>query len=68
MNNLKTVPTSKLVHILCEEENQHVINAIAYELACRIYVPNNSQTTFEELLEKFGYKTIEEEKNILKKN
>ena len=64
--DIKTIPTAKLVHILCEVTDQDIINRIAYELACRIYVPNNSQgTTFEDLLTNFGYK-IEEKENSKK--
>ena len=66
MDNIKQTPTVNLVHILCEATDQGIINRIAYELACRIYVPNNSQgTTFEDLLTNFGYK-IEEKENSKK--
>ena len=53
MDNIKTIPTVTLVHI------------VAYELACRIYLPYNKMKTFEELLTEFGYKT--EEKQPVKK-
>lgn len=58
MDNLKTTPTVQLVNKIAETEDQSEINAIAYELACRIYVPNNSQTTFEQMLTNFGYKEV----------
>ena len=58
MDNIKTTPTKNLIHILCEATDQNIINIIAYELACRIYVPDNNQgVTFEQLLNDFGYKT-----------
>lgn len=59
--DIKTIPTAKLVHILCDVTDQDIINRIAYELTCRIYVPNNGETTFEEMLSSFGYKDIEKE-------
>ena len=59
--DIKTTPTVILVHILSEATDQNIINKIAYELACRVYVPDNSQgITFEQLLNDFGYKTEEE--------
>lgn len=65
--DIKTTPTVDLVHILCttDSKNQYLINMIAYELACRIYIPNNSQgITFEQLLNDFGYlKEVEKENN-----
>ena len=61
MDNIKTTPTKNLIHILCEATDQDIINVIAYELACRIYVPDNNQrVTFEQLLNDFGYKTKKE--------
>lgn len=65
MDNIKTIPTVTLIHILCETKEQSMINMIAYELACRVYVPDNKIKTFEELLTEFGYKT--EEKQPVKK-
>ena len=65
MDNIKTIPTVILIHILCETKEQSMINMVAYELACRIYVPDNKIKTFEELLTEFGYKT--EEKQPVKK-
>lgn len=59
--DIKTIPTAELVHILCEVTDQDIINRIAYELTCRIYVPNNGKTTFEEMLLSFGYKDVEKE-------
>ena len=64
---IKTTPTVTLFHILCEATDQTVINMIAYELACRVYVPDNSQQiTFEQLLNDFGYKTIKKEAEPVK--
>ena len=59
MFDLKTTPTMQLVQILCETQDQGTINLVAYELACRIYVPYNNAETFEELLTKFGYRKEE---------
>ena len=68
MDNIKTTSTKNLIHILCEATDQNVINIIAYELACRIYVPDNSQgVTFEQLLNNFGYKIKEENVKQLKR-
>lgn len=63
MNSIKTIPTVELVNILCEAQDQEIINRIAYELTCRIWVPNKSNETFEEMLEKFGYKQTNEKIN-----
>ena len=62
MNNIKTTSTAELINILCETQDQDIINRIAYELTCRIWVPNASET-FEEMLEKFGYKQTNEKIN-----
>jgi hypothetical protein len=68
MDNIKQTPTVNLVHILCEATDQNIINIIAYELACRIYVPDNNQgVTFEQLLNDFGYKTKKEDIKQLKR-
>ena len=68
MDNIKTTPTKNLIHILCEATDQNIINIIAYELACRIYVPDNNQgVTFEQLLNDFGYKIKEEDIKQLKR-
>ena len=61
---LKTTPTIVLIDCLTkstEEGDQFLINVFAYEIASRLYVPNNSYKTFEELLKDFGYKQIIEE-------
>lgn len=68
MDNIKQTPTVNLVHILCEATDQDIINRVAYELACRIYVPDNNQgVTFEQLLNDFGYKTKKEDIRQLKR-
>lgn len=54
---LKTIPTVKLVKLISDASNkgeQDLVNIIAYELTCRIWVPNE-ETTFEEMLKNFGY-------------
>lgn len=62
MDNIKTIPTATLIHILCETKEQSMINMLAYELASRVYIPDNKIKTFEELLTDFGYKTEEKQK------
>ena len=63
IEELKTTSTIKLVELWSQAliaNNQSFINIYAYELAARIWVPNQEQT-FEDLLEKFGYKKIEKD-------
>jgi len=53
--------TEELVLALMEARkigSQQLINLWSYELATRLFVPNN-QYTFEETLEGFGYRKIE---------
>ena len=38
-------------------QNQELINIYAYELACRLYVPNKGYS-IEQIMEGFGYKEI----------
>ncbi len=57
-HKLKTTPTANLITLLDDSEikqDQSLTNIVAFELACRIYVPN-TETTFDELLGKLGYK------------
>lgn len=62
MDNIKTIPTTTLIYVLYETKEQSMINMLAYELACRVYVPDNKIKTFEELLTDFGYRTEEKQK------
>ena len=62
MDNIKVIPTTTIIHILCETKEQSMINMLAYELASRVYVPDNKIKTFDELLTDFGYRTEEEQK------
>ena len=65
LEELRKTSTVKLIDyiaIASKEGNQYWVNKFAYELATRVYVPGNSVSTFEELLEKFGYKVFDEEK------
>lgn len=69
MDELRTIPTCTLIDELCKadkEGNQKLVNIYAYELAYRIYIPND-EITFEKILTDFGYKKIEEEKILTKK-
>ncbi len=66
MNNhkLKTTPTVNLITLLEQEEikkDQALTNIVVFELASRIYVPND-ETTFDDLLGQLGYKEVEEVK------
>ena len=61
IKSLNTIPTVKLVDLIGiykKEDNQDMVNLLAYELTCRIYVPNKG-TTFDELAYRFGYREIE---------
>ena len=53
------LPTVEIYHLLIDSiknNNQSLVNIYAYELATRIYVPNNNLgTTFDDLLTSFGY-------------
>ena len=63
IDDIRKTPTIVLINALneaCEQDNQPVINYIAYELACRIYVPNKG-VDFDKLVADFGYKDISKE-------
>ena len=72
MNNssIKTIPTNKLIDILdiaIQNEEQDLVNIIAYEIATRLWVPND-KITLEQMAADFGYKKeIEEEKKLSKR-
>jgi len=54
----RTMPTVMLIDLIAvasHNGDQEKVNDIALELVKRIYVPN-AETTFEELLYKFGYR------------
>ena len=57
--HIRTIPTIELIHLIGEESannNQELVNRYTYELATRMYIPNNNLgVTFEELLIKLGY-------------
>ena len=57
IEQLKTTPTVKLIDVLVDAEaaqNQFLANIVAWELAVRIYVPNEEKT-LEEMAAEFGY-------------
>lgn len=57
IEQLKTTPTVKLIDVLVDAEaarNQFLTNMVAWELAVRIYVPNEEKT-LEEMAAEFGY-------------
>jgi len=58
MLDLRKISTVDLIDVIADatvKQDQYTVNAVALELAKRIYVPNQT-TTFEELLYKFGYR------------
>ena len=67
LEELKKTPTVTLINYLSEsleKGEQGIANMFAYEIATRIYVPNNSNgITFDKLLSDFGYKSLEEDKS-----
>jgi hypothetical protein len=69
MQNLKIfekVPTIDIIKLLSDADEQGLqeyVNVCAYELACRIYVPNKS-ISFVKLLDDFGYKPVYEIKQV----
>lgn len=64
-NKLKTTPTYMLISVLdqaVQNQEQDIINLVAWELANRIWIPND-KITLEEMAIEFGYvKTNELEK------
>lgn len=66
LDEFKTTPTVTLINMLCESEKngeQKLVNICAYELACRIWVPNKEKD-FKTMLYEFGYVDLElENKN-----
>ena len=69
LKELKTTPTCVLINFLSEaykNEEQGLVNIYAYELAARIWVPNE-EISFTDMLKEFGYKKIEEKSNGLSK-
>lgn len=62
-NNIKTFELVELLTKSINEENQPMINVYAYELTTRLFVPNTGYT-FEEILEGFGYKSLNEDRQI----
>lgn len=67
LEELKKIPTVTLINYLSEsleKGEQRITNIFAYEIATRIYVPNNSNgITFDKLLSDFGYRNLEEDKS-----
>ena len=71
MNNssIKTTPTNKLIDILdiaIQNEEQDLVNIIAYEIATRLWVPND-KITLEQMATSFGFKEQEEKGKTLSK-
>ncbi len=71
MNNssIKTTPTNKLIDILdiaIQNEEQDLVNIIAYEIATRLWVPND-KITLEQMAISFGFKEQEEKGKTLSK-
>ncbi len=71
MNNssIKTTPTNKLIDILdiaIQNEEQDLVNIIAYEIATRLWVPND-KITLEQMAISFGFKEKEDKEKTLSK-
>ena len=69
LKELKTTPTCVLINFLSEaykNEEQGLVNIYAYELAARIWIPNE-KASFTDMLTESGYKRIEEKSNGLSK-
>ena len=58
MKNKKTTELIVLLTEAMKTGNQTLINTYAYELTCRLCVPNDNYT-FEQTLEGLGYRRIE---------
>lgn len=70
IEELRATPTVQLIDILKQAENigeQGMVNIIAYELTCRIYVPY-SGADFDSILGTFGFKQKEPDKQLKKTN
>ena len=66
---LKTTPTYQLINILnlaAQALQQDLVNIVAYELASRIWVPNE-EITLEQMATDFGYIKPEEDQKVLRK-
>jgi hypothetical protein len=66
---LKTTPTYQLINILnlaAQASQQDLVNIVAYELASRIWVPNE-EITLEQMATDFGYVKPEEDQKVLRK-
>lgn len=66
---LKTTPTYQLINILnlaAGTSQQDLVNIVAYELASRIWVPND-KITLEQIASEFGYTKPEEKPKTLRK-
>ena len=69
LDELRTTPTIQLINGISEWEkqgNQAMVNILAYELACRIYIQNDN-ISFENMLADFGYKKLDKGKRQQKK-
>ena len=56
IRDAKTLELMNMLKTASQENDQVIVNIVAFELACRMYVPyNNLGITFEDILEKFGY-------------
>ena len=69
LDELRTTPTIQLINGISKwgkQGNQAMVNILAYELACRIYIPNDN-ISFENKLADFGYKRLDKEKRQQKK-
>ena len=70
IEELRITPTVQLMNILKQAEimgEQDMVNIIAYELTCRLYVPY-SGADFDSILGTFGFKQKEPGKRLVKSN
>lgn len=61
LKELKLASLPELIESMYMTEDQRILNIIAYEMTCRMYVPFG-ETSFEELLLKNGYVPLKDEK------
>jgi len=62
MKNIRTYELISLLTKAISEQNQQMVNMYAYELTTRLYVPDTGYT-FDEILEGFGYRSLEADLN-----
>lgn len=67
IEELRLAGTNVLINEIAnatKENNQFLVNTIAFELATRIYIPFNGSQSFDDILLSLGYKVPEKEKPL----